>query len=118
MDEFSWGPEFLRLNAEVLEKYAACANSGEVVEAQEAYLNDCFAEMELRKAGDDDLPNYYTSEDDEEEEEEEEDEEEAVKEEEDEEEEEEEEEESSEDEAVVVHWIDENRATDCRQLGT
>jgi pre-rRNA-processing protein TSR3 len=34
MDEFSWGSEFLKINADCLEAYAACQNSTEVVEAQ------------------------------------------------------------------------------------
>ena len=34
MDEFGWGAEFLRVNADVLETYAACADGAEVVRAQ------------------------------------------------------------------------------------
>ena len=34
MDEFSWGMEFMKINAEVLEAYADCETSEEVVEAQ------------------------------------------------------------------------------------
>ena len=42
---------------EVLDKYAACEDSAAVVEAQEAFLRDCFDEMQLRKAEEDDLPS-------------------------------------------------------------
>jgi pre-rRNA-processing protein TSR3 len=38
MDEFSWGKEFLRLNKEVLELYASCSDSTEVVEKQNEWL--------------------------------------------------------------------------------
>lgn len=38
MDEFSWGNEFLRLNQEVLDLYASCANADEVVEKQNEWL--------------------------------------------------------------------------------
>lgn len=34
MDQFGWGAEFLRVNADVLETYAACADGAEVVAAQ------------------------------------------------------------------------------------
>lgn len=34
MDQFGWGAEFLRVNADVLETYAACADGAEVVKAQ------------------------------------------------------------------------------------
>ena len=34
MDQFGWGAEFLRVNADVLETYAACADGSEVVRAQ------------------------------------------------------------------------------------
>ena len=34
MDEFGWGAEFLRVNAEVLDAYAACTDGAEVVKAQ------------------------------------------------------------------------------------
>jgi len=38
MDEFQWGHEFLRLNREVLDMYAGCANSDEVVRSQNEWL--------------------------------------------------------------------------------
>lgn len=34
MDRFGWGAEFLRVNEEVLDTYAACADGAEVVKAQ------------------------------------------------------------------------------------
>lgn len=34
MDQFGWGAEFLRVNLDVLDTYAACANGAEVVKAQ------------------------------------------------------------------------------------
>lgn len=40
LSTFSWGPTFLELNAEPLERYAACADSSEVVDVQEDYLAD------------------------------------------------------------------------------
>ncbi|KAG7389274.1 ribosome biogenesis protein tsr3 [Phytophthora pseudosyringae] len=68
MDEFSWGQEFLKINADCLEAYAACENSEEVVEAQNAYLAACQTEQEERLL----RMNMPTLESDEEEEEEEE----------------------------------------------
>jgi pre-rRNA-processing protein TSR3 len=38
MAEFSWGEEFLRLNQEVLDLYASCKDSAEVVERQNEWL--------------------------------------------------------------------------------
>ncbi|OQR97325.1 hypothetical protein ACHHYP_12138 [Achlya hypogyna] len=49
MDEFPWGMEFLKLNADALDAYAACETSDEVQVAQEAYLSKCQAEEEERK---------------------------------------------------------------------
>jgi pre-rRNA-processing protein TSR3 len=36
---FTWGETFLELNEEPLERYAACADSGEVVAVQQEYLD-------------------------------------------------------------------------------
>lgn len=44
MDEFSWGSEFLRLNAEVLEGYAAAEDGAGVVAAQATYLQQLASE--------------------------------------------------------------------------
>lgn len=70
MEEFQWGEEFLKINADCLEAYAACENSAEVVEAQNAYLAACQTEHDerIRRLN---LP-ILESEDEEEEEEEEE----------------------------------------------
>ncbi|KAL4106258.1 ribosome biogenesis protein tsr3 [Phytophthora ramorum] len=48
MEEFSWGAEFLKINADCLEAYAACESSEQVVEAQNAYLAACQTENEQR----------------------------------------------------------------------
>lgn len=41
MEEFTWGLEFLKINMDCLEAYAACENSEQVVAAQNAYLASC-----------------------------------------------------------------------------
>jgi Ribosome biogenesis protein, C-terminal len=38
LQEFSWGPEFVRLNQEVLDLYAACTDAQDVVQKQNAWL--------------------------------------------------------------------------------
>jgi len=38
LSKFTWGETFLELNEEPLERYAACADSSEVVAVQEEYL--------------------------------------------------------------------------------
>ncbi|KAG7396952.1 ribosome biogenesis protein tsr3 [Phytophthora boehmeriae] len=48
MEEFPWGEEFLKINADCLEAYSACENSAEVVEAQNAYLAACQTEHDER----------------------------------------------------------------------
>lgn len=48
MEEFSWGMEFMKINMDCLEAYAACANSEEVVAAQNAYLASCEEEQRDR----------------------------------------------------------------------
>lgn len=48
MDEFPWGREFLKINSDCLDAYAACTNSEEVVAAQAAYLASCEAEQQER----------------------------------------------------------------------
>ena len=40
LGKFTWGETFLELNEEPLRRYAACADSGEVVSVQEEYLVD------------------------------------------------------------------------------
>ncbi|OWY93035.1 hypothetical protein PHMEG_00037714 [Phytophthora megakarya] len=62
LDEFSWGAEFLKTNAEYLEAYAACEDSGQVVEAQNAYLAAYQAERLNRMI----LPSLESDEEDDE----------------------------------------------------
>lgn len=38
---FSWGEGFLELNKELLDRYAACTDSGDVVKVQNTYLTEC-----------------------------------------------------------------------------
>ena len=40
MTKFKWGPSFLALNRERLDKYAGCKDSTEVVEAQRAFVEE------------------------------------------------------------------------------
>lgn len=40
LSHFSWGETFLELNAEPLQRYAACEESSDVVEIQDDYLED------------------------------------------------------------------------------
>ena len=49
MDEFSWGPEFLKINADALSMYVECNDSDEVEKAQASYLELCQKESEERK---------------------------------------------------------------------
>lgn len=65
MSKFGWGEEFLRINEEVLELYAACKDGKEVVEAQNNWLE------EQQKGYNEDSSNenseeIYTEDDDEE----------------------------------------------------
>ena len=39
LSKFTWGETFLELNAEPLQRYADCADSGEVVAVQQEYLD-------------------------------------------------------------------------------
>lgn len=48
LEEFSWGLEFLKINMDCLEAYAACENSEDVVAAQTAYLAACQQEHDER----------------------------------------------------------------------
>jgi len=41
LSKFTWGETFLELNAEPLQRYADCADSGEVVAVQQEYLDRC-----------------------------------------------------------------------------
>lgn len=58
LESFSYGPEFLRLNHEVLEAYAACETGAEVVAAQNVYLAKAQEEQKARKDGSDGFDPY------------------------------------------------------------
>ncbi|CAN0474533.1 unnamed protein product [Ectocarpus sp. 12 AP-2014] len=60
MDQFGWGAEFLRVNEDVLETYAACADGAEVVKAQAAFLARCEEEANSRRVSMEDMmpPSY------------------------------------------------------------
>ncbi|CAM9297210.1 unnamed protein product, partial [Laminaria digitata] len=65
MDQFGWGAEFLRVNADVLETYAACADGAEVVRAQGEFLARCEEEATSRRNGmimEDMMPPSYSDE--------------------------------------------------------
>ena len=61
MDKFSWGPSFLKLNNEYLEKYAECQSSKEILDAQQTILDELEKEHS-RKKDEIDLPPSYSSE--------------------------------------------------------
>ncbi|KJE98054.1 metal-binding domain in RNase L inhibitor, variant 1 [Capsaspora owczarzaki ATCC 30864] len=44
--KFKWGSQFFSLNFELLERYVACANSTEVIAAQEQWLKEASAPLE------------------------------------------------------------------------
>ncbi|KAF0685448.1 Aste57867_22662 [Aphanomyces stellatus] len=69
MEEFPWGIEFLKLNADVLDAYAECETSEEVLAAQETFLATCQAENDERRKRFD-LPSLDSDDDEEEEREE------------------------------------------------
>lgn len=68
LGKFSWGHSFLELNGELLEKYAVCKNSEEIIAAQEKFLADARQERLDRHA----LPDFPPSDSESEEEKEEE----------------------------------------------
>ena len=39
MSRFSWGPAFIEINRELLDKYKACCNSAEVIKVQTEHLD-------------------------------------------------------------------------------
>lgn len=57
MKEFSWGDEFIRLNKEVLELYASCTDSADVVQRQNEWLERARADSADARA---DNANYET----------------------------------------------------------
>ena len=61
MEKFSWGPSFIDLNKEYLERYSECKNPQEILNAQEIILKEL--EMEHNRERDEiDLPPTYSSE--------------------------------------------------------
>lgn len=64
LNKFSWGHSFVELNQELLDSYAACANSKEILEAQNKYLTEAEAEQNNRNYVLD-LPPSESEEDDE-----------------------------------------------------
>eukprot|EP00752_Nemacystus_decipiens_P002310 g2185.t2 len=65
MDQFGWGAEFLRVNKDVLDTYAACADGAEVIKAQGAFLARCEEEATSRRDGvsmEDMMPPSYSDE--------------------------------------------------------
>ena len=56
LDEFSWGPEFLVLNQQVLDLYASCKDSEEVVQKQNEWLEVAQREQEQRNVDESYLP--------------------------------------------------------------
>ena len=52
LNKFSWGHSFLELNEELLESYASCTTSEEIIEAQEKFL------AKARQERQDRLGNY------------------------------------------------------------
>ena len=61
MEKFSWGPSFLELNSEYLEKYSACTSSKEILDVQQMILEE-LEEEHNRKKDEIDLPPSYSSE--------------------------------------------------------
>jgi pre-rRNA-processing protein TSR3 len=73
MDEFSWGEEFLSLNKQVLDIYASCDDSTDVVKKQNEWLERAQNEKDAASRITNDLPptddeydEYYESSDEEE----------------------------------------------------
>lgn len=64
LDKFSWGHSFLSLNATLLDQYAACKDSAEVVEVQNKFLADEKEDYQKRRDDDGgmDLPPTYSTE--------------------------------------------------------
>ena len=49
MDKFKWGHTFFEVNGELLDTYAACKNSSEVVAAQQEHLDKLEEEINHKK---------------------------------------------------------------------
>ncbi|ELR11979.1 uncharacterized protein ACA1_400580 [Acanthamoeba castellanii str. Neff] len=62
MSKFKWGHSFFEVNRTLLDRYAACANSAEVVKVQNDWIEECEREQANKHPADDDLlianPNH------------------------------------------------------------
>ncbi|CAD5218626.1 unnamed protein product [Bursaphelenchus okinawaensis] len=72
MSKFKWGPNFLKLNEEVLEIYRGCKDSKDLIEKQNEHLKKLEEEHQRDRERGMDLPPSYSEEDEGEEEEDEE----------------------------------------------
>lgn len=52
LKRFKWGSSFYELNRDLLDQYAACGSSREVVEVQDKWLQECEKEQEQRASQD------------------------------------------------------------------
>lgn len=50
LEKFKWGPSFISINLDLLDAYAACANSTEIVAVQNAHIATCEAGQAAREA--------------------------------------------------------------------
>jgi len=64
LGKFSWGHSFIELNREILDKYASCKTTAEVVQTQNQYLEDIEKERLQRKTEIDLPPSYSDSDSD------------------------------------------------------
>jgi len=64
LSKFGWGPTFIDINKELLDAYAGCKDSREVVEVQNKYMENALKEKEEAKKEIDLPPSYSDYEDD------------------------------------------------------
>lgn len=67
MSEFSWGPEFIKINRDLLEAYAAAGTSAGVLEVQAGWMKKLEAEAEARGSRSRGLPPSDSEDEDEDE---------------------------------------------------
>ncbi|XP_012541482.1 18S rRNA aminocarboxypropyltransferase-like [Monomorium pharaonis] len=60
LDKFRWGHSFLELNGELLEKYARCTSTEEVIAVQDKFIKDTYQEKLDRKQALPDFPQSDT----------------------------------------------------------
>ncbi|CAM9144639.1 unnamed protein product, partial [Heterosigma akashiwo] len=63
--EFTWGPEFLKINYDVLELYSSCTDGVDVIAKQNAFLKQCEAEASSKNGIQDILDMMDEAEEDE-----------------------------------------------------